>query len=116
MCEPGDAFFKRSPGMAHKFEAAAEATSVADLFERLERRGQMLHRSDPSWVLKMAGDLEPNLPCLQSRSRLKDARAEVARAEGGMVVVFSFRCASSSRAHSGYRSLNFESGSGQTDW
>ena len=41
--QPGDAFFERTVGgMAHQFEAAAEATSVADLFERLERTGQML--------------------------------------------------------------------------
>ena len=41
--QPGDAFFERTVGgMAHQLEAAAEATSVADLFERLERRGQML--------------------------------------------------------------------------
>ena len=41
--QPGDAFFERTVGgMADRLEAAAEATSVADLFERLERRGQML--------------------------------------------------------------------------
>jgi hypothetical protein len=41
--QPGDAFFERTAGgMADRLEAAAEATSVADLFERLERRGQML--------------------------------------------------------------------------
>ena len=41
--QPGDAFFERTAGgMADRLEAAAEATSVADLFERLERRGLML--------------------------------------------------------------------------
>lgn len=41
--QPGDVFFERTVGgMAHQLEAAAEASSVDDLFERLEQRGQML--------------------------------------------------------------------------
>jgi hypothetical protein len=45
--QPGDAFFERTVGgLAHQLEAAAEATSLDDLFERLEARGQML-RIDP---------------------------------------------------------------------
>jgi putative NAD(P)-binding protein len=41
--QPGEAFFQRSAGgQAHQFEAAAIATSVADLFERLEGVGQLL--------------------------------------------------------------------------
>jgi hypothetical protein len=41
--QPGEAFFQRSAGgQAHQFEAAAVATSVADLFERLEGVGQLL--------------------------------------------------------------------------
>jgi hypothetical protein len=41
--QPGEAFFQRSAGgQAHQFEAAAVATSVADLFERLESAGQLL--------------------------------------------------------------------------
>lgn len=41
--QPGDAFFERTAGgLAHQLEAAAEATSLEDLFERLESRGQML--------------------------------------------------------------------------
>lgn len=41
--QPGDAFFERTAGgLAHQLEAAAEASSVEDLFERLEARGQML--------------------------------------------------------------------------
>jgi hypothetical protein len=41
--QPGDAFFERTAGgLADQFEAAAEASSVEDLFDRLERKGQML--------------------------------------------------------------------------
>jgi len=41
--QPGEAFFKQTAGgQADQFEAAAEATCVADLFERLERTGQIL--------------------------------------------------------------------------
>jgi hypothetical protein len=41
--QPGEAFFQRSAGgQAHQFEAAAVATSVANLFERLEGVGQLL--------------------------------------------------------------------------
>lgn len=41
--QPGEAFFKRSAGgQADLFEAAALATSVTDLFERLEEAGQLL--------------------------------------------------------------------------
>lgn len=41
--QPGDAFFERTAGgLAHQLEAAAEASSIQDLFERLEARGQML--------------------------------------------------------------------------
>lgn len=41
--QPGDAFFERTTGgLAHQLEAAAEANSIEDLFERLEAGGQML--------------------------------------------------------------------------
>ena len=41
--QPGDAFFQRSTGgQADQFEAVALATSVADLFERLEATGILL--------------------------------------------------------------------------
>jgi hypothetical protein len=41
--QPGEAFFKQTAGgQANQLEAAAEATCVADLFERLERAGQIL--------------------------------------------------------------------------
>ncbi len=41
--QPGEAFFQRSAGgQADLFEAASLATSVADLFERLEGVGQLL--------------------------------------------------------------------------
>ena len=46
--QPGDAFFERTVGgLAHQLEAAAEASSLEHLFERLEARGQML-RIDPT--------------------------------------------------------------------
>ena len=41
--QPGEAFFKQTAGgQADLLEAAAEVTCVADLFERLERTGQIL--------------------------------------------------------------------------
>jgi hypothetical protein len=41
--QPGEAFFHRNAGgQACQFEAAALATSVTDLFDRLERTGQLL--------------------------------------------------------------------------
>lgn len=46
--QPGDAFFaERIGGQAKMLEAAAGAISVTDLFERLERNGQLL-RIDPN--------------------------------------------------------------------
>lgn len=54
--QPGDAFFERSAGgMADRLEAAAEATSVADLFERLERRGPMLRIDRTVWPTGFRG-------------------------------------------------------------
>jgi hypothetical protein len=54
--QPGDAFFERSAGgMALQLEAAAEATSVADLFERLERGGQMLRIDRTVWPTAFRG-------------------------------------------------------------
>jgi NAD(P)-binding Rossmann-like domain len=54
--QPGDAFFERTAGgMAHQFEAAAEATSVADLFERLDRAGQMLRIDRTVWPTAFRG-------------------------------------------------------------
>ena len=41
--QPGEAFFKQTAGgQANQLEAAAEATCIADLFERLERTGEIL--------------------------------------------------------------------------
>lgn len=41
--QPGEEFFKYSiGGIVHQLKAMAEATSVSDLFERLEASGQML--------------------------------------------------------------------------
>jgi hypothetical protein len=48
--QPGEAFFVRTAGgQLKRFEAAAEATSIDDLLERLEQRGQLLriHQSVP---------------------------------------------------------------------
>jgi hypothetical protein len=54
--QPGEAFFERTVGgMAHKLEAAAEASSVADLFERLERSGQMLRIDRTVWPTAYRG-------------------------------------------------------------
>jgi hypothetical protein len=48
MVQPGETFFHRTVGgYASQLEACARATSPADLFERLERGGQLL-RIDPS--------------------------------------------------------------------
>jgi hypothetical protein len=54
--QPGDVFFERTVGgMAHQFEAAAEATSVADLLERLERGGQVLRIDRTVWPTAYRG-------------------------------------------------------------
>ncbi len=54
--QPGDAFFARvAGGQADQFEAAAEATSVADLFERLERTGQLLRIDRSVWPTMFRG-------------------------------------------------------------
>lgn len=42
-------------GMADQLEAAAEATSVTDLFERLEKRGQMLRIDRTVWPTAFRG-------------------------------------------------------------
>ncbi|MBR0973212.1 MULTISPECIES: NAD(P)-binding protein [Bradyrhizobium] len=56
MMQPGDAFFERTVGgTADLFEAAAEATSVADLFERLEKRGQILRIDRTIWPTAFRG-------------------------------------------------------------
>ena len=54
--QPGDAFFARTvDGMVRHFEAAAEATSVADYFERLEQLGQMLRIDQTVWPTVFRG-------------------------------------------------------------
>lgn len=54
--QPGDVFFELAVGgMAHKLEAAAEATSLMDIFERLERRGQMLRIDRTVWPTAYRG-------------------------------------------------------------
>jgi NAD(P)-binding Rossmann-like domain len=54
--QPGDAFFERTAGgMALQLEAAAEATSIAELFERLERGGQMMRIDRTVWPTAFRG-------------------------------------------------------------
>src|SRR5262249_7115349 len=54
--KPGDALFERTAGgMALQLEAATEATSVADLFERLERGDQMLRIDRTVWPTAYRG-------------------------------------------------------------
>ena len=54
--QPADAFFERTIGeIADQFEAVADATSVADLFERLERKGQMLRIDRKVWPTAFRG-------------------------------------------------------------
>ena len=60
MCEPGDAFFKRSPGMAHKFEGAAEATSMKSRYLCLGL--VMTRRRDPSFLIGRGRFLKVQMP------------------------------------------------------
>ena len=54
--QPGEAFFHRSAGgQANQFEAAALATSVADLFERLEAAGLLLRIDKGVWPTMYRG-------------------------------------------------------------
>jgi hypothetical protein len=54
--QPGDAFFERTAGgMADQFEAAAEANSVTDLFERLEKKSQLLRIDRTVWPTAYRG-------------------------------------------------------------
>jgi hypothetical protein len=70
--QPGDAFFERTAGgMADQFEAAAEATSVVDLFERLERCGQMLRIDRTLWPTAFRGGTLSTLE-VEALSTIKD--------------------------------------------
>jgi putative NAD(P)-binding protein len=70
--QPGDAFFARTVnGMVHHFEAAAEATSVADYFERLEQLGQMLRIDQTVWPTVFRGATLATLE-VEALSTIKD--------------------------------------------
>jgi hypothetical protein len=70
--QPGDAFFVRTVGgMVHHFEAAAEAKSVTDYFERLERLGQMLRIDRTVWPTVFRGATLA-IPEVQALSTIKD--------------------------------------------
>lgn len=54
--QPGVAFFERTAGgQALQIEAAAEAVSIDDLFERLERAGQLLRIDRAVWPTMFRG-------------------------------------------------------------
>ena len=87
--QPGDAFFERTAGgMADRFEAAAEATSVADLFERLERRGQMLRIDRTVWPTVFRGATLSILE-VEALSTIKDVvrKGRVRRIERDAIVL-----------------------------
>jgi hypothetical protein len=87
--QPGDAFFERTAGgMAHQFEAAAEATSIADLFERLERGGQMLRIDRTVWPTAYRGATLSILE-VEALSTIKDVvrKGRVRRIERDAIVL-----------------------------
>jgi hypothetical protein len=87
--QPSDAFFERTAGgMAHQFEAAAEATSVADLFERLESGGQMLRIDRAVWPTAFRGATLSVLE-VETLSTIKDVvrKGRVRRIERDAIVL-----------------------------
>jgi hypothetical protein len=74
--------------MAHQFEAAAKATSVADLFERLERRGQMLRIDRTGWPTAFRGATLSILE-VEALSTIKDVvrKGRVRRIERDAIVL-----------------------------
>jgi hypothetical protein len=89
MTQPGDAFFAlTSGGMAYQFEAAAEATSVADLFERLEGGGQMLRIDRTVWPTAFRGATLSNLE-VEALRTIKDVvrKGRVRRIERDAIVL-----------------------------
>jgi hypothetical protein len=88
MTQPGDAFFERTAGgMAYQFEAAADAISVADLFERLERGGQMLRIDRAVWPTAFRGATLSNLE-VEALRTIKDVvrKGRVRRIERDVIV------------------------------
>ena len=89
MTQPGDGFFERTAGgMADQFEAAAEATSVADLFERLERGGQMLRIDRTVWPTAFRGATLSNFE-VEALRTIKDVvrKGRVRRIERDAIVL-----------------------------
>jgi len=87
--QPGDAFFERTAGgMALQLEAAAEATSVADLFERLERGSQMLRIDRTVWPTAYRGATLSMLE-VEALSTIKDVvrKGRVRRIERDAIVL-----------------------------
>jgi hypothetical protein len=87
--QPEDASFERTAGgLAHKLEAAAEATSVADLFERLERSGQMLRIDRTVWPTAYRGATVAVLE-VEALSSIKDVvrKGRVRRIERDAIVL-----------------------------
>jgi hypothetical protein len=87
--QPGDAFFGRTAsGMAHQLEAAAEATSIADLFERLESGGQMLRIDRTVWPTAFRG-ATLSISEVEALSTIKDVvrKGRVSRIERNAIVL-----------------------------
>ena len=87
--QPGDAFFERTAGgMANQFEAAAEATSVTHLFERLEKGGQMLRIDRTVWPTAFRGATLSILE-VEALSTIKDVvrKGRVRRIERDAIVL-----------------------------
>jgi hypothetical protein len=89
MTQPGDAFFARTvDGMVQHFETAAKATSVADYFERLEQRGQMLRIDRTVWPTVFRG-ATLSIPEVEALSTIKDVvrKGRVKRIERDAIVL-----------------------------
>lgn len=87
--QPGDAFFPRTMGgYAHQLEAAAGASDVRDLFDRLERTGQML-RIDRSVRPTMFRGATIALPEIELLRQIKDVvrKGHVRRIEPERIVL-----------------------------
>lgn len=87
--QPGDAFFERTAGgLADQLEAAAEASSIEDLFERLEARGQML-RIDQAVTPTVYRGATLSVREVEALGAIKDVvrKGYVRRIERGSVVL-----------------------------
>lgn len=87
--QPGATFFKQTAGsQADQLEAAAEATCVADLFERLERTGQFL-RTDTTVTPTMYRGATISCLEVEALRRIKDVvrKGRVLRIERRTVIL-----------------------------